>query len=254
MYGLELTPEHPVATLADLAVTAEAAGFDAVFASHHYNNRDQFLALADIARETDELLVGPGIANPYETHPVTLASRMATLDELSGGRGLFGVGPGDRSTLANLGYDQDGALRRTLETFKVAQRLWAGERVDHDRTVFVGLDRVLVELSVKVLGRQLEGVRFIIIRDTRTSDVVVAVVRTFRVEGVLSIGVRGELIFEGAVFSSARATVEATGRAKFVVIVGREAGDDDLLTLVVDVLCLTVDLVLDLTSIQGSGC
>jgi len=134
MYGLELTPEHPVETLSDLAADAEAAGFDAAFVSHHYNNRDQFMSLTDVARETDDLLVGPGIANPYETHPVTLASRMATLDELSGGRGLFGVGPGDKSTLANLGFDQDGALRRTLETFKVAQQLWAGERVDHDGT------------------------------------------------------------------------------------------------------------------------
>ncbi|QSG13078.1 Coenzyme F420-dependent N5,N10-methylene tetrahydromethanopterin reductase or related flavin-dependent oxidoreductase [Halapricum desulfuricans] len=134
MYGLELTPEHPVATLSDFAVAAESAGLDAAFVSHHYNNRDQFVALTDIARETDDIRLGPGIANPYETHPVTLASRMATLEELSGGRGLFGIGPGDKSTLANLGYDQDGALRRTLETFKVAQRLWAGERVDHDGT------------------------------------------------------------------------------------------------------------------------
>jgi 5,10-methylenetetrahydromethanopterin reductase len=59
---------------------------------------------------------------------------MATLDELSGGRGVFGIGPGDKSTLGNLGFEQDGALRRTLETFKVAQQLWAGERVDHDGT------------------------------------------------------------------------------------------------------------------------
>jgi len=134
MYGLELTPEHPVAQLSNYGASAEVAGFDAVFVSHHYNNRDQFMTLADLARETEDIHVGPGIANPYETHPVTLASRMATLEELSGGRGLFGVGPGDRSTLANLGFDQDDALRRTLETFKIAQRLWQGERVDHDGT------------------------------------------------------------------------------------------------------------------------
>jgi 5,10-methylenetetrahydromethanopterin reductase len=59
---------------------------------------------------------------------------MATLDELADGRGLFGVGPGDRSTLANLGYDHGTALRRTLETMQVARRLWAGDRVDHDGT------------------------------------------------------------------------------------------------------------------------
>jgi 5,10-methylenetetrahydromethanopterin reductase len=134
MYAIELTPEHPVAQLTDFAHTAETAGFDAVFASHHYNNRDQFMALSSMAQATDDVLLGPGIANPYETHPVTLASRVATLDELSDGRALFGVGPGDKSTIRNLGFDHDDALGRVLETFKVAQRLWDGERVDHDGT------------------------------------------------------------------------------------------------------------------------
>jgi len=134
MRAVELTPERPVSTMAQLGATAESAGFDAAFVSHHYNNRDQFAALTAIAGETDDIGVGPGVANPYETHPVTLASRMATLDEYSGGRGVFGVGPGDASTLANLGIDPDSPLRRVLETFKVAQRLWDGERVDHDGT------------------------------------------------------------------------------------------------------------------------
>ncbi|MFC7141312.1 5,10-methylenetetrahydromethanopterin reductase [Halosimplex aquaticum] len=134
MRAVELTPEHPVSTLAEFGATAEDAGFDAAFVSHHYNNRDQFAALTAIAGATEDVLVGPGVANPYETHPVTLASRMATLDEYSGGRGVFGIGPGDPSTLANLGIDPDRPLRRVLETFKVAERLWAGERVDHDGT------------------------------------------------------------------------------------------------------------------------
>ncbi len=134
MYAIELTPEHPVAQLTDFARTAENEGFDAVFASHHYNNRDQFMALASMAQATDDVLLGPGIANPYETHPVTLASRVATLSELSDGRAVFGVGPGDKSTIRNLGFDHDDALRRVLETFKVAKRLWDGERVDHDGT------------------------------------------------------------------------------------------------------------------------
>jgi len=134
MFGIELTPEHPVGQLTEWAVAAEDAGFDTIFASHHYNNRDEFVALADIVRATDDVRLGPGITNPYETHPVTLASRMATLDELADGRGVFGVGAGDSSTLANLGYDVDDALRRVLETMQVARALWAGERVDHDGT------------------------------------------------------------------------------------------------------------------------
>jgi 5,10-methylenetetrahydromethanopterin reductase len=134
MYAIELTPEHPVAQLTDFAVAAEDEGFDAVFASHHYNNRDQFMALTSIANATESVSLGPGIANPYETHPVTLASRVGTLSELSDDRAIFGIGPGDKSTIRNLGFDHDNALRRVLETFKVAQQLWDGERVDHDGT------------------------------------------------------------------------------------------------------------------------
>ena len=134
MLGVELTPEEPVDRIAGYATTAEAADLDAIFASHHYNNRDEFITLAAIADATDDIRLGPGVTNPYETHPVTLASRMATLDELAGGRGVFGVGPGDRATLANLGVDHEKPLRRVLETMRVARRLWDGERIDHDGT------------------------------------------------------------------------------------------------------------------------
>ncbi|WP_049981568.1 5,10-methylenetetrahydromethanopterin reductase [Halolamina rubra] len=133
--GIELTPEHPVSRLAELGKTAEEAGFDAAFVSSHYNNRDPFQALTAIAERTDTIRLGPGVANPHESHPVALASRMATLDEQSGGRGAFGIGPGDPSTLRNLGVDgDDRGLRSVLEAFKIAERLWNGERVDHDGT------------------------------------------------------------------------------------------------------------------------
>lgn len=134
MYGIELTPEHPVDRIVDLATAAEAEGFDAAFVSSHYFNRDPFANLTSIAAATDEIDVGTAAANPYETHPVTLASRMATLQEVSDGRALFGVGPGDRSALASLGIDRDRPLRRVLETIHVARDLWAGERVTADGT------------------------------------------------------------------------------------------------------------------------
>jgi 5,10-methylenetetrahydromethanopterin reductase len=134
MFGIELTPEHPVSRVGDLGERAAAAGFGTVFVSHHYNNRDEFVALTEVARRTDAVSLGPGVVNPYETHPVTLASRTATLDEYANGRAVLGLGAGDRSTLSNLGIDQDRPLRRVLETIQVARRLWDGERVDHDGT------------------------------------------------------------------------------------------------------------------------
>ncbi|MFC7081546.1 5,10-methylenetetrahydromethanopterin reductase [Halorussus caseinilyticus] len=134
MRGIELTPEHPISDLVEIGETAQAEGFDALFASCHYNNRDPFVVLDRVAAATDDLLVGPGVANPYETHPVSLASRVATLDETSDGRAVCGLGAGDRSTLTNLGFDREKPLRRVLEAMKVSQKLWSGERVDHEGT------------------------------------------------------------------------------------------------------------------------
>ncbi len=134
MFGIELTPEHPVERITDLGVQAEAAGYGTLFVSSHYNNRDPFAALHRIGAETDDIRLGPGVSNPFETHPVRLASKVATVDEATGGRGVFGIGPGDPSTVKNLGFADDRGLRPVLEAFKTAQRLWAGERVDHDGT------------------------------------------------------------------------------------------------------------------------
>ncbi|MFC7176185.1 5,10-methylenetetrahydromethanopterin reductase [Halosegnis marinus] len=132
MLGIELTPEHPVARVGELGARAEAAGFDTVFCSSHYNNRDPFVALDRVATATEEVRVGPGVANPYDTHPVALAGKVATLDEASGGRAVFGIGPGDPSTLRNLGVERERGLSATLQCFKDAQALWRGERVTRD--------------------------------------------------------------------------------------------------------------------------
>jgi 5,10-methylenetetrahydromethanopterin reductase len=134
MFGIELTPEHPVGDVVDLGVRAEEAGYDTVFVSSHYNNRDPFAVLARLAPATDAVRLGPGVVNPYERHPVTLASQTATVAEQSGGRAVFGVGPGDPSTLSNLGLADERGLRSVLEAFRIARRLWDGERVTHDGT------------------------------------------------------------------------------------------------------------------------
>ncbi|MFC4248537.1 5,10-methylenetetrahydromethanopterin reductase [Natribaculum luteum] len=134
MNGIELTPEHPPDRIAELAALAEDEGFDAALTSCHYFNRDPFVTLTRMAEATETIRLGPGVVNPYESHPVTLAARTATLDEVSGGRAVFGIGAGDRSALANLGIDRERPLRRVLESFDLARDLWAGETVTHEGT------------------------------------------------------------------------------------------------------------------------
>jgi methylenetetrahydromethanopterin reductase (EC 1.5.99.11) len=132
--GIELTPEYPVEELLEVGQRAEEAGYDIIYASCHYNNRDPFAFLARLADATDTAAIGPGVANPHDTHPAALASKVATVDEASDGRAVFGIGPGDPSTLRNIGAVDDRGLRPVLESFKSAQQLWAGERIDNDGT------------------------------------------------------------------------------------------------------------------------
>ena len=134
MLGIELTPDEPIDDVAAYARQAEEEGFDAVLVSSHYNNRDPAIALGEIARTTSDVELGPAAANPYDTHPVKLASQVATLDERSDGRALLGIGAGDRSTLSALGIEHDRPLRRVLESFRVARDLWAGKTVTHEGT------------------------------------------------------------------------------------------------------------------------
>ncbi|PCR91458.1 5,10-methylenetetrahydromethanopterin reductase [Natrinema ejinorense] len=141
-WGIELTPEHPPERVAGLAALAEDEGFEIAFASSHYFNRDPLVVCSRMADATDEIRLGPGVVNPYETHPVKLASGTATIDELSDGRAVFGVGAGDRSSLSNLGIERDSPLRRVLETFEVARDLWDGETVTHEGT-FTARDAAL---------------------------------------------------------------------------------------------------------------
>jgi len=133
--GIELTPEEPLGEIESLAGRAEAAGFDTILSSCHYFNRDPFVALARIAAATEGVRLGPGVVNPYESHPVALASRAATLQEESGGRAVFGIGAGDASTLSALGIERDRPLRRVLESIRVARDLWEGASVEREGVV-----------------------------------------------------------------------------------------------------------------------
>lgn len=132
--GIELTPEEPAATVAQRAAAAEAEDIGTVLLACHYNNRDPIATLALAAEATETVTLGPAAANPYEQHPASLASEIATLQESSDGRILVGLGAGDRSTLRNLGISRERPLRRVLETMQVSRQLWSGDRVTHEGT------------------------------------------------------------------------------------------------------------------------
>jgi len=102
----------------DLAVQAEARGFDSVFLVEGVFSNDAVTAVAGIATRTSRIGIGTGIANVFLRHPVMLGLAAAAIDEMSGGRLVLGLGPNNEPTITRAGLawrDPRLALRETTE-------------------------------------------------------------------------------------------------------------------------------------------
>ena len=132
MADVELVADQPVKETVGLARVAEEEGFDGVWVTDHYNNRNPFVALTAIAGATEEVQIGPGITNPYYAHPAYTANAVATLDEYSGGRARLGVGPGDPNTLAALEIERESPLYEVLDAVNLTRALLGGEKVTEE--------------------------------------------------------------------------------------------------------------------------
>lgn len=98
-----LLPNRPAAEVVDLIERAEALGFAGAWVADSQSiMRDAWAVLAAAAGRTERILLATGVTNPVTRHPAVLAGAIATLDELSGGRALLGIGVGE-SAVRTLG-------------------------------------------------------------------------------------------------------------------------------------------------------
>jgi 5,10-methylenetetrahydromethanopterin reductase len=102
-FGIELAPKMGIHEIVDLAQLAESVGFRNIWIPDRATFRDTFVVLTAIAKDTQSVHIGPGITNPYTRIPPTIASAMLSLDEISKGRAVLGIGAGDQNTLRQLG-------------------------------------------------------------------------------------------------------------------------------------------------------
>lgn len=87
----------------EAAMRAETAGWDgfAVVDSQNLSG-DSYVALAMAARDTEKIKIGTGVTNPLTRHPAATASAIASIQRISDGRAVLGIGRGD-SSLAHIG-------------------------------------------------------------------------------------------------------------------------------------------------------
>ncbi|HWC08422.1 MAG TPA: LLM class flavin-dependent oxidoreductase [Solirubrobacterales bacterium] len=119
----------PAPVAAELAERVEQAGVDAFWAAEGIVARDAFVTLSAAAVKTSRVELGTGVVNPFTRHPAQLAASFATLDELSEGRAVCGLGIGARDLLEPLGMDVSKPLTTAREMIEIVRRLLAREAV-----------------------------------------------------------------------------------------------------------------------------
>jgi 5,10-methylenetetrahydromethanopterin reductase len=126
--GLLILPAHEPARLAELAVLAEGAGYDDFWLADERFFREVYACLAPCALRTRRIRLGPCVTDPYTRHPALTAMAIATLDEISGGRALLGIGAGV-SGFRELGVDASRSAVAIRESVELVRALLAGRTV-----------------------------------------------------------------------------------------------------------------------------
>ncbi len=160
-FGLAIFPTEDTLPPAELGRAAEERGFESLFFPEHTHipvsrttpwpggaelpreyprNMDPFVAMAAAATATERLMVGTGICLVIERDPIVLAKEVASVDYISGGRVLFGIGGGwNAEEMANHGTAFAGRWKVLRERIEAMKEIWTkdeaeyhGEHVDFD--------------------------------------------------------------------------------------------------------------------------
>lgn len=138
-----------------MARAADEVGFDSIWLGDHLLFRgdgrpergpwEAWTLLAALAAVTERITLGPLVACVGFHPPGLLAKMAATLDEVSGGRFVLGLGAGwNEAEFRAFGIAHDRPVARFAESFEIIRRLLAGERPSMDGEFFQVDDAVLL--------------------------------------------------------------------------------------------------------------
>jgi F420-dependent oxidoreductase-like protein len=131
-WGLGITPGDQLTMVKE----AEAAGFDSVWAAEAYGS-DAATVLAWLAAQTERIRIGSAIFQMPARSPAMTAMTAATLDELSGGRMMLGIGPsGPQVAEGWHGQPFARQLRRTREYVEILRMALAKKRLEYQGEIY----------------------------------------------------------------------------------------------------------------------
>jgi alkanesulfonate monooxygenase SsuD/methylene tetrahydromethanopterin reductase-like flavin-dependent oxidoreductase (luciferase family) len=144
--------------VASVAVAAEQAGWDALFIWDHLTHDrrrspfgDPWMLLTAAALSTTRIKLGTLVTPVARRRPQQLARQVATLDNLSGGRVIFGAGLGDMGDFTGFGEPTDKRVlaERLDEGLELMERYWTGEPVTHEGRHYQAEDVTLLPTPVQ---------------------------------------------------------------------------------------------------------
>lgn len=131
----------PTATsekLIKVAEINEEAGFDSIWAPDHILFMppgivpEAWTILTAAAMVTKKVLLGTCVTDPHRYHPAVLAQRIATVDQVSAGRVIFGLGAGEAMNLKPFGIDWAKPVSKLVESVTIMRKLWSGESFSYE--------------------------------------------------------------------------------------------------------------------------
>lgn len=136
-YDIELNSaaHYPAAAVVELAVLAEAVGFQAYWKGES-NSTDPIVLLSGVATRTSTLKLGTAIYHFFGRSPVQMGIQAATLQDMSGGRLLLGLGAANRNIASWHGQEFSKPLRRAREYIEITRAVARGERVDYHGEIY----------------------------------------------------------------------------------------------------------------------
>jgi 5,10-methylenetetrahydromethanopterin reductase len=125
-----LNAEYSSDELVRLGRLAEELGYCTCWYVDVRLMRECYIGLASLALSTKKIHLGTGVTDPYSRHPAITASSIATLDELSGGRAVLGLGLGG-SGFRELGFQKVLPVAAMRECIQVIRGLLQGQEVTY---------------------------------------------------------------------------------------------------------------------------
>jgi 5,10-methylenetetrahydromethanopterin reductase len=126
-FGIGLVGEHTPQRMIELSRLIEGYGFDYLWVSDERFYRDVFVNMTLVACHTTTVKIGSMVTDPFIRHPAVTAAAAASLDELSGGRCVIGMGAGISGFQA-MGIQRAKPARAIKEAVQLIHRLTAGEK------------------------------------------------------------------------------------------------------------------------------